>query len=86
MDDRHNDQLVAFPSNFINRPFLTSTGAVSSTSANVTLTSCKQRKGMNQFNLMNIVKPMEYNLMRRMSLDAFHRILHADGLFTYFHL
>lgn len=40
-------------------------------------------KKTKSYKLSNVVKPIEYNEMQRMSIDAFHRILHAKGLFIF---
>jgi hypothetical protein len=43
----------------------------------MTLIPCIQSKKMK---LLNEIKPIEYDKMQSMSIDSFHRILHAEGL------
>jgi hypothetical protein len=51
-----------------------------STSAIMSIIPCIPSKKTKSYKLFNVVKPIESNEMERMSIDSFHRILHAEGL------
>ncbi|CAF4076468.1 unnamed protein product, partial [Rotaria magnacalcarata] len=40
----------------------------------------KQQKIIKSFKLSNVLKPLEFNDIQRMSLDSFHRVLNAEAV------
>ncbi len=53
---------------------------VSLTPAMIKMIPCTQTKS---YKLSNVIKPIEYSEMQRMSRDSFYRILYAKGLFIF---
>ncbi|CAF3376193.1 unnamed protein product [Rotaria socialis] len=49
-----------------------------STSIDFISNSSKQQKKIKSFKLSNVLKPLEFNDIQRMSLDSFHRVLNAE--------
>ena len=59
---------------------LTLNSEVSSTSMDVKMIPCTQTKKRKSYKFSNVVQPIEYAEMQRLSMDSFHRILDAKGL------
>ncbi|CAF0762345.1 unnamed protein product [Rotaria sordida] len=79
-DVQNDDPLFVISSGFDSKTHLTSTKAILSTSTDVIKIPNIQQKKMKSFKLSNTIKSFEYDEMQRMSLDSFHRMLHAEDI------
>ncbi|CAF3451513.1 unnamed protein product [Rotaria sp. Silwood1] len=77
---RNDNSSFVISSDFDNKIHLPSTNAILSTSTDLIKIPNIQQKKMKSFKLSNVIKPLEYDEMQRMSLNAFHRMLDAEDI------